>query len=598
VSLAAGITLVVVGLTVIALAREMLSPDILLLAALIVLVAAGVLDFETALRGFSNPILLTIGGLLVIAAGLRATGAIELVTEVVLGPARGLRQALVRLMGSTVAASAFLNNTPVVAMGIPVVTRWSRRRGLPASRLLIPLSYASILGGLCTLIGTSTNLVVDGLLRRHGLAGFGFFELAGIGAPVAVLGVAYLATVAPSLLPDRSSDQEEAERARRYLADMRLTAPSPLIGRTVEDAGLRHLPGLFLVRIERRTGIVAPVGPAERLAEGDLLTFAGVVETIIDLRRHRGLEPAEAGRGAEGASGGAGSGSEALELHEAVVSPGSPLVGSSIRDANFRARYNAAVIAVHRHGAHIEKRIGDIVLRPGDTLMLEAAAGFDRAFRDSADFYLVSRVDDSAAPRHERLWVSLLVLAGVVALSATGLISIPMAAAAGGLATVALGCLSPGEAKRAIDWSLLVVIGSALGIALAMERSGAAALLAGGIVQVAASLGPRGILAGLFLATLVLTELVTNNAAAALMFPVALSAAADLGLAARPLIIAVTIAASLSLSTPLGYQTNLMVYGPGGYRFSDFTKVGLPLQLAAGALAVALIPLLWPLTGS
>jgi len=591
VSLDAAITLAVVALTIVALAREVLSPDVLLFGALVVLVAAGVLDFEAALRGFSNPVLLTIAGLLVVAAGLKVTGALEVVTDLVLGTARTLRQALARLTGTTVVASAFLNNTAIVAMGIPVATRWSRRRGIAPSRVLIPLSYASILGGLCTLIGTSTNLVVDGLMKGHGLAELGFFELARIGVPIAVVGLVYLVLAGPALLPDRSQVEADAESARRYLAEMRLTSPSPLIGRTVEDAGLRHLPGLFLVRIERTTGIVAPVGPAERLAEGDRLTFAGLVETIVDLRRYRGLEPITGGEPERSKSGG----DEALELHEAVISPGSPLVGSSIREASFRARYNAAVIAVHRHGERIERRIGDIVLRPGDALMLEAAAGFDRAFRDSSDFYLVSRVDDSAAPRHEHRWISILVLATVVTLAATGLVSITLAAALGGLAMVATGCLSPGEAKRAVDWSLLVVIGSALGIAVAMEKSGAAALLAEGVTDASASFGPRGVLAGLFLGTLVLTELITNNAAAALMFPVAVSVAGDLGLAARPLVIAVTVAASLSMATPLGYQTNLMVYGPGGYRFTDFTKAGLPLQLLAGAMAVVLIPVLWPM---
>ncbi|HKJ03613.1 MAG TPA: SLC13 family permease, partial [Longimicrobiales bacterium] len=283
-SLDAAITLAVVTLTIAALAREVLSPDVLLFGALVVLVAAGVLNFEAALAGFSNPVLLTIAGLLVVAAGLKVTGALEVVTDLVLGSARTLRQALARLTGTTVIASAFLNNTPIVAMGIPVVTRWGRRRGVAPSRLLIPLSYASILGGVCTLIGTSTNLVVDGLMKGHGLPELGFFELAKIGVPIAVVGLAYLILVSPALLPDHSQVETDAESARRYLAEMRLSSPSPLIGRTIEDAGLRHLPGLFLVRIERATGVVAPVGPAERLAEGDRLTFAGLVETIVDLR--------------------------------------------------------------------------------------------------------------------------------------------------------------------------------------------------------------------------------------------------------------------------------------------------------------------------
>ena len=593
-TLDAAITLAVMALAIAALAREVLSPDLILLGALLVLVAAGVVSMDQALTGFSNPILLAIAGLLIVAAGLRATGALEAVSDAVLGRSRSTRQALARMTGSTVLASAFLNNTGIVAMGIPAVTRWARRRGVAPSRLLIPLSYASILGGVCTLIGTSTNLVVDGLLKSHGLAGLGFFELAAVGVPVAAVGLIYLIGVAPRLLPDRREAEADAEAAREYLTEMELSAPSPLIGRTIEEAGLRHLPGLFLVRIEREMGVVAPVGPGERLADGDRLTFAGLAETIVDLRRFRGLS--STGR-AGAPPGGQSPDGQSLELHEAVIAPGSPLVGSNIREANFRARYNAAVIAVHRHGERIQKRIGDIVLRPGDTLMLEAAAGFDRAFRDSTDFYLVSRVDDSAAPRYGRQGMAVAVLAAVVVVAATGLVPITLAAAGGGLAMVVLGCLSPGEAKRSVDWSLLIVIGSALGIAVAMERSGAAELLARGIMDAAAELGPVGVLAGVFAATLVLTELITNNAAAALMFPVALSVAGDLGLAARPLIIAVTVAASLSMSTPLGYQTNLMVYGPGGYRFTDFTRVGLPLQLAAGVLAVILIPMIWPLGG-
>ena len=592
----AAITLAVVALAIAALAREVLSPDLILFGALLVLVAAGVVSMEQALTGFSNPVLLAIAGLLIVAAGLRATGALEAVSDAVLGRSRSVRQALARMTGSTVVASAFLNNTGIVAMGIPAVTRWARRRGVAPSRLLIPLSYASILGGVCTLIGTSTNLVVDGLLKSHGLTGLGFFELAAVGVPVAAVGLVYLVGVAPRLLPDRREAEADAQAAREYLTEMELSSPSPLIGRTVEEAGLRHLPGLFLVRIEREMGIVAPVGPGERLADGDRLTFAGLAETIVDLRRFRGLSPA--GRGGPGdPRGGRAADGESLELHEAVIAPGSPLVGTNVREASFRARYNAAVIAVHRHGERIQKRIGDIVLRPGDTLMLEAAAGFDRAFRDSTDFYLVSRVDDSVAPRYGRQGAAVAVLAAVVVTAATGLVPITLAAAGGGLAMVLLGCLSPGEAKRAVDWSLLIVIGSALGIAVAMERSGAAELLARGVLDASVGLGPVGVLAGVFAATLVLTELITNNAAAALMFPVALSAAGDLGLAARPLIIAVTVAASLSMSTPLGYQTNLMVYGPGGYRFTDFTRAGLPLQLAAGVLAVILIPMIWPLTG-
>ncbi|MFQ5689736.1 MAG: SLC13 family permease [Gemmatimonadota bacterium] len=586
-TLQAMFTLLVVALTVVALARESLSPDILLLGALTTLLVAGVLDPETALAGFANPALVTIGALFVVAAGLRATGVLDEAAERLLGGTGSLRGALGRLTGISALSSAFLNNTPVVAMGTPAVSSWARRRRIAASKLLIPLSYASILGGICTLIGTSTNLVSDGLLRAHGLGGLGFFELSAVGVPLVLIGIVYLTFLAPRLLPDRRALETTGDVLRRYLVEMELRSPSPLIGRTIEEAGLRRLPDLFLVRIERETGILSPVEPGERLRPGDHLTFAGVVETIMDLRKFRGLTAVGAVAPADGDT--------RWELHEAVISPGSPLVGTSIRRANFRARYNAAVVAVHRHAERIEGRLGDIVLRPGDTLLLEAAAGFSRAFRDSTDFYLVSRVDQSTRPRRHRTTRAIGVLAGVVLLAASGVLPIAVAALCGALGMVVLRCLSPGEARRSVDWSVLVMIGCALGVAGALEQSGAARFVAQGIVDVGRGFGPVGVLAATFLAAMLLTELVTNVAALALMFPIALAAAQSQGLEPRGFLIAATVAASLSLSTPLGYQTNLMVYGPGGYRFTDFLRTGLPLQLILATVAVTLIRTLWPL---
>jgi di/tricarboxylate transporter len=330
------------------------------------------------------------------------------------------------------------------------------------------------------------------------------------------------------------------------------------------------------------------VGPEVRLLSGDLLTFAGVVDTIVDLRKYVGLLPTASERPTDAAG---------WELHEAVVSPGSPLVGSSIRDANFRGRYNAAVIAVHRHGERIEGRIGDIVLRPADTLLIEAAGAFSRAFRDSPDFYLVSRVGDSAAPRRDRALAAVLIMLGMVVLAALEILPIVVSALFAGMAMVIFRCLSLGEAKRSIDWSVLLTIGSALGIATALEASGAAGVLAEGVAAVGAVFGGIGVLAAAIVAAMFLNALVSNTASAAIMFPVVVSAAAGLGLDPRPFVVGITVAASLSFATPIAYQTNLIVYGPGGYRFTDFTKVGVPLQILLAIVCVLLIPVLWPLTG-
>jgi di/tricarboxylate transporter len=441
------------------------------------------------------------------------------------------------------------------------------------------------------LIGTATNLVSDGLLRSHGLTGLAFFELAPIGIACAAIGVAYLTLAGPRLIPERIGVEQRTEGAREYTVELGLNAPSPLIGRTVETAGLRNLPGLFLVRIEREeTLVVSPVTPTAVLQAGDRLTFAGSVETIVDLRRFRGLEPV-IGRRPQGPQSTGGG----WRLHEAVVSHGSQLVGSSIREARFRARYGAAVIAVHRHGEKIEGRIGDIVLRPGDTLLLEAASGFAEAFVNSPDFYLVSSVEDSASPRFEHGLRALLILAAVVVASVFNLVPLTLAAVAGAIAMILFRCISVGEARQAVNWGVVVMIAASLGIGVALETSGAANQVADGLISVGQQFGALGVLAAVYIVALVLTQLIMNAATAALMFPIALSAAATQALDPRPFVIAVTVAASLSLATPISHQTNLMVYGPGGYRFSDFARVGLPLQVILGIVCVLLIPIIWPL---
>ncbi|MEE9208530.1 MAG: SLC13 family permease [Gemmatimonadota bacterium] len=587
------ITLAVLAVTIAAISREVFGPDVLLAAALVAVLVTGVVDPATALEGFGNPALATVASMLVISAALRSTGALEGAGMRVFGKATTLPKALFRLTGFTAGLSAAVSNTAVVAMAMPVVQSWAKRARVSPSRLLIPLSYASILGGMTTVIGTSTNLVSDGLLRSSGLAGLGFFELSLVGVPAAIIGVLYLSLVAPRLLKDRVPVYESGADVRRYLAELKLTEPSTIIGKTVTEAGLRHLPGLFLVRIERRTGVISPVGPEIRLFAGDRLTFAGNVETIVDIRKLRGLvsEPDDAGTRSPGQPQAAG-----WSLNEAVVSPGSALVGSTIREANFRSRYNAAVVAVHRRRSQLTGRIGDIVLRPGDTLLLEAASGFTRTFRHSRDFYLVSHVVASTSPRHDKMPIALGILASVVLLAALNVLPIVTASMLGGIAMIALRCLSPGDAKRSIDWSVLLMIGSALGLAAALRTSGAADLLAAGIVGAAGGLGPVGVLAATFVATLILTEFVTNTAAVALMFPIALSAAASLGVDPRPFVVAATLAASLSMATPIGYHTNLMVYGPGGYSFGDFARVGIPLQIMVALLALFLIPIVWPLS--
>ena len=582
--LEAWITIAVVVAMFIGLVQERLSPDVIVLGAVAILALTGVLSPQQVFAGLASPSVATVAALFVIAGAMRSTGALQDLSQHALGSARSIRPAISRLTSVTTAASAFLNNTPIVAMLMPAVITWARRHRISPSKLLIPLSYAAIAGGVCTLIGTSTNLVVSNLLSDQGFRPFGMFELAWVGVPCALVTLVYLVLIAPGLLPGKpSGTMDPATSARQYFVEMRLEISSPLIGSSIEQAGLRHLPGLFLMRIERAGQLISPVGPDEVLLADDQLSFVGVAETIVDLQRFRGLVPLERGSGVSAGSG--------QRLQEIVIAPNSTLTGQNVREVGFRRRFNAAVVAVHRHGERIQSKIGDIVLREGDVLLVEAAAGFARAFRGATDFYLLSGIEDAEAPRHNRRFVAWVILIGVVSAAALRLLPISIAALSGALAVIATRCLTPGEARQSIDATVLLVIAAALALAKALDQTGVAAAVATGIVSVGQTFGPLGVLATVYLTTAILTELITNVAAAALVFPIALAASEATGIDARPFAIAVAVAASLSLATPLGYQTNLMVYGPGGYRFTDFVRAGLPLQLLLAGVALLTIGL-------
>ena len=589
-------TLGVLIVVTIALSIELLTPETLLLGALALLVLGGVIDLETAFAGFSNLTLVAIGSLYVLAAGLRDVGALDRASHLLFGRRdRGPRQTLLRMTPIVAVTSAFLNNTPVVAMGVPSARGWARRHGAKVSKLLMPLSFASILGGLCTVIGTSTNLVTDGLLRSRGFEGLAFFELAWVGLPCAVIGLAYLVFLAPGILPDRSDVRTEEEEERRHLLEVSVDEGSTLVGRTVADLDLSELPGLTLRRIERGPRTLEPVADAEPVASGDRLLYSGTGhpgETTMLAGEEATLKTPEDRESSDGGP----------ELHQAVVPAGSRFVGATIAEVSFPERYNAAITGVRRGGQRLEEPFDDVHLRPGDTLMLDTGARFRETFEDSHDIYVATEeggegAEETATPHDEpawKSWTAALILAAVVGLAATGVMHIALAALLGAFAIVAFGFVSPGEARESVDWSVLLVIGAAIGLASAMDSSGAAELLGSTVVDAAGAFGDIGLLAGLVVATMVTTGLITNNAAIALMLPVALSVAeSQAALDPRPLVLAVTVAASLALWTPLGYQTNLMVYGPGNYRFTDFIRLGLPLQLILAVVIIATASLLW-----
>ncbi|MCP3870486.1 MAG: SLC13 family permease [Gammaproteobacteria bacterium] len=568
------------------LAFTWVAPDVIMVAGLTLLLISGILEPFEALAGFSNEGMLTVAALYVVVSGLTETGAVSWIVQSILGKPRSTVHAQSRLMFPVALLSAFLNNTPVVAIFIPAVWDWSRRHRLVLSRLMIPLSFASIAGGTCTLVGSSTNLVVNGMLNQTLDQGLSMFELAWLGLPVVATVIIYLLLVGSWLLPDRKPALNRYDGMRRYSVEMLVEPGSPLADKSIEEAGLRQLPGLFLVEIEREGEVIPAVPPYARLRAGDRLVFVGIVESVLDLQKIRGLTPATDQLFKLGGA------RRDRCFVEAVVSDSCPLVGYSVRKGRFRTRYNAVIIALGRSGKRVESKIGDIILRTGDTLLLESKHSFVEQQRNSQDFFLVSALGDSHPLHHEGALRSLCIVGLMVVSVATGWLGMLEAALVASGLMIAAGCTSSQVARRAPDWQILVVIAASFGIGVALDKTGAAQFIAGNLITMAQG-DPWLTLGLVFLVTALFTALATNNVAAVLVFPIAVSAAETMQVSVIPFAVTIMIAASASFATPIGYQTNLMVYNAGGYRFGDFVRIGLPLTFLVGAITVILAPLVW-----
>jgi di/tricarboxylate transporter len=592
----------IIFLTFVALILDVWSPDAVFLAALAIIAAAGVITVKQAAEGFGNPTLLALGSLYVIAGALRKSGALERAGEFVLGKKPGnIQSVLGRMCFSVTAFSAFLNNTPIVAMGIPAVRSWGQKNRVPASKLLIPLSFAAILGGMCTLIGTSTNLIANGLLESYGFNGLSFFELARIGVPCAVAGLFYLIFISPLLTPSRRDIRHEEETNRKLLVELEVAENASVTGKTVEEANLENLQGFYLSRINRHDQEIAPVLKDEKIQEGDHLLYAaqnGVATMAPVLADFPGLRlqlqpPRRINR--EGKN---------RELHQVVIKEGSQMAGETIEQAQLPERYGAAVTGFRRGGRRIDQPLGKLRLQPGDVLLLDTGRGFWEAHENSPDFFLTSQEggeapEDTAETSNvvqnkKNLYISVGVLIGIIGLVTANILSIAIASILGVAVLLAYNIIDAGEARKSIDWTVLIVIGAALGLGKAMTVSGAAQTVAHWMVHLTSAYGTLAVFAGLVIFTGILTNIITNNAVIVLIFPIALSVAQSQGIEARALFIGVTIAASMSFLTHIGYQTNLMVYGPGNYRFTDFLKVGLPLQIILWIIIIILVPIIWP----
>jgi di/tricarboxylate transporter len=584
----AWLTLGVIGLVFAALLATDAATDVVLTGAVTILMVSGVLLPKEALAGLANEGIVTIAVLYAVVAGLDATGGNTIIAERFLSRPKSVTGALMKMMFPVTFVSAFMNNTPVVAMFLPAVNDWAKQNRIAVSKLMIPLSYAAVLSGTVTMISTATNLLVNGMLLQAKGHSMQMFDLTWVGIPISIAGVLFVVATNRWLLPDRRPAIDQFGDPREYSVEMMVEPGGPLVGRTIEQAGLRQLPNTFLAEIERDGEILAAVAPDVVLHANDRLVFVGVVGAVVDLQKVRGLKPAttqifkldsaRAGRC----------------LIEAVVSHRCPIVGRSIRDGEFRSLYNAVVIAVARSGERVNTKIGDIVLQAGDTLMLEAHPSFAEQQRNSHHFYLVSRVEGSSPIRYDRAYLAIGILVAMILVASftnLGMLKSAMLAAGAMLFT---RCCTAVQARRSVEWKIILTVAAAFALGTAVEKSGLARAIAEQITAVAAG-DPMLSLVAIYGGTLLLTELISHSAAVSLLFPIGLGTAQSLGIDYMPFVAAITVAGSLGFATPLGYQTHMMVYGPGGYRFADFLRVGIPMDILCWILAMLTIPMVFPL---
>lgn len=601
-------TIGIVLLLVIGLASNHIGADTALLGALTVLMVTGIISPVEATRGFADPAVLMIAALFIVAAGLTETGATEMIAQRVLGRPKTLMGAQLRLMLPVATMSSFMNNTPIVAMYLPIVHSWARKLRISPSRLYMPLSFAAIMGGAITLIGTSSNLVVNQLyleyytqhaavlMDQFGLAepsrAKQFWWIAVVGAPMLILGVGFIVLASKWLLPERVPPDERGYEGREYTVEVVVEPTSPVVNKSIEQAGLRQLPGLFLTEIQRDGETIPAVAPEEIILADDHLVFVGVVDSVVDLLKIRGLTPAS------GQARKVQADRQSRRTVEAVVSHTSTLVGQTVRAAQFRTRFNAAIIAVHRGGQRVGGKIGDIILQPGDTLLLSTHAGFIDAYRNSNHFYLISSVVGAREVRHERAWVAIAIMVLLVVMMTIPIpgVSIPPLAAAFFAAALMVftRCCTGTIARNSIGWQILLIIGASLGIGRALTSTGAAQGIASAILSVADPLGEYGLLAAFALLAMLFCQLITNKGAAVLMFPIAMALAHDSGVSPEPYVVTLMAVTACSFMTPVGFATNLMVYGPGGYRFFDYVRLGGPLSLMVIVLCTVITPFVFP----
>lgn len=577
----------------IAMASEKLAPDVVSLGAMATLLGFQVLSPAEAFQVFSNDAAIAVACMFILSAGLERTGALDrLGSRVDALVGKSDWSILVVLLPLVAFTSAFVNNTPVVLIFLPIVTSLAAKRGIKPSKLLIPLSFASILGGCCTLIGTSTNLLVSSTAKELGHTGFSMFDLARIGIIVAVAGIAYLLTVGRKLLPSRDTLASilQSTDSKKYRTEAVILEDSPLIGKKLVETPIKDLPNCRVLEVVRHHETL-PLGLNEIvLQEGDRIRLSIVMSSVVEIKSLDGIDILQHSDDI----GLTVIETEKTVVVEGIVNPQSRFEGYTVRAADLRRRYGIRVLALHRRGVNLRNKFEDTRLKVGDTLLFEGTESSIQRIQDSRNFLVLAQEAHAIPRRSKQRYAAGAVLA-VVLLATLTAIPISALALLAALFIVITGCLENDEAYQAIDWRLMFMIFGMLSLGLALEKTGGVTLIANSILTVSGSLGPAGVLSLIILTCSVLTTFLSNNAVAVMVTPVVVQIATTLGVDSKPFLVGAALGCSACFATPIGYQTNTLVYGAGGYRFWDFVKVGIPLNILVWILASLLIPLLYPL---